>query len=149
MTIPKAAVQKPIPAHPAQLPWVDKSSGLMTQAATQQQSALIGQINGAGRHVPCAAAGTNVITLTPNNGAAAPKLTDYRFGDQFSFVAANNSTGSVTALVAAPSGNLTTIKVYKTNGSAQAGNGDITAGLHYIASFVPTLDSGAGGLVLR
>jgi hypothetical protein len=79
----------------------------------------------------------------------SPLVQGYFDFDTFRAVAANTTTGSVTALVATPQGNLGTIKVFKTNGSAQAGAGDITSGLLYDFTYVGSLDSGNGGFVLR
>lgn len=114
---------------------------------------LRGYVNGGGRIFACMATGTNVITLTPNGhgdeDGVSPLLEGYRFGDGFLFWAQNTSTGSVTATVVPKTGVLTTIKVYKTNGSAQAGSGDVVANSGYIGYFFPHLDAGAGGLILK
>lgn len=44
---------------------------------------------------------------------------------------------------------LDALKVYITGGAAQAGNGDITAGLVYLGVYAYNLDSNAGGIVIR
>lgn len=114
---------------------------------------LRGYVNGGGRIFACMATGTNVITLTPNGhgdeDGVSPLLEGYRFGDAFAFWAEITSTGAVTATVVPKSGSLSTIKVYRTNGSAQAGSGDVVANSFYVAWYVPILDSNAGGLVLK
>lgn len=106
---------------------------------------------GMGRIIPCSASGTNVgsnlITLQPND--AAPSIEGYMFGDCFPFWAPFTSDDPVTATLVPKTGTLATLKVYITNGSAQAGAGDVTDGLFYVAWYVPTLDSNAGGFVLK
>lgn len=103
---------------------------------------------GASRIVPCEASGTNLITLTPLH-PVSPLIDAYRVFDRFTFVAEHTSTGAVTATVVPERGALATLKVYKTGGAAQAGNGDVVAGSLYDAVFNDALDSGNGGLVLK
>ena len=79
----------------------------------------------------------------------APLVKQYADFDTFRFVATNTTTGSVTAQVVTPQGSLSTLNVYKANGSAGAGSGDITAGFQYDLTFVDSLNSGSGGFVLR
>jgi len=146
MTIP-AAFQVPSLLQPAQrIPYVD-SNGVLTNNGWQTAQGIYDFVNGTNRIIPCNASGTNVITLTMLS--ISPLIKGYFDFDTFRAVAAATSTGSVTALVATPQGNLGTIKVFKTNGSAQAGAGDITIGLLYDFTFVDSLDSGNGGFVLR
>ena len=149
MTIPTAAQLTPIPAINARVALVSREGVLTSEAmATLDKWRAYGL--GAGRLIPCHATGTNVITLLPTD--ASPTLEGYRFGDAFLFWAENNSTGAVTAKVKPKSTStytLATIKVYITNGSAQAGAGDVVANSVYVAYFAPHLDSNAGGLVLK
>jgi hypothetical protein len=146
VTIP-ASSQVPSLLQPQQRnPLVD-DSGLLTNNGWQTLQGMFGFINGTNRIIPCNASGTNVITLTMLD--TSPLVQGYFDFDTFRAVAANTTTGSVTALVATPQGNLGTIKVFKTNGSAQAGAGDITSGLLYDFTYVGSLDSGNGGFVLR
>jgi len=91
----------------------------------------------------------NVYTLVPKlheEGAQA-------YGDHMAFfgMAPAASTGSVTAKVQTASGQkiLGTIKVYKTNGTAQAGNTDIALDAYYLWIYASALDGGAGGFVLK
>lgn len=121
--------------------------GRFTPVGIQHQKQMHATFNATARIIPCGCTGTNVLTLTPNPGG--PLLQGYFDYEVFSFVAEHTSTGAVTGTVVPVTGTLDTLKVYKTNGSAQASNGDITAGLHYTATYVDTLDSGAGGFVLR
>ena len=99
------------------------------------------------RLTPCNASGKNVITLTPLT--ASPLITGYVDYEIYSFVAAQTSDGSVTGTVVPESGSLATVKFYKTNGSAQAGAGDVVAGSLYLGIYNDALDSGNGGIVLK
>jgi len=145
--ISAAAKATPLPHANVGRPMVDTETGQLTRHGTQVLSAYREHVVGSNRITPCSASGTNVISLTPNDSAPViEKYVDYEF---FPFVAANNSTGAVTMTVVPRTGALATLKAYKTNGSAQAGAGDITAGLLYIAVYVDSLDSGAGGFVLK
>jgi hypothetical protein len=81
--------------------------------------------------------------------AASPLVSQYADFDTFRFVADATSTGLLSAKVVTPQGTLATLNVYKTNGSAQATTGDVTINLQYDLTFVDSLNSGAGGLVLR
>lgn len=90
---------------------------------------------------PCVAAGTNAITLTPRlhkEGAAT-----YGDGMAWSFTAANDSTGPVTAAV----GDLPAKKVYTNSGALQAGAAVIQADSTYILIYESALDTGNGGFV--
>ena len=146
MTIPASAAVPPL-TNFSQAVAITDSTGKLTQNGIQTLQALVNFLTGMNRIVPCNASGTNVITLTMLQ--TSPQIPQYSDFDTFRAVAANTTTGPVTALVATPSGNLATIKVFKTNGSAQAGNGDVTSGLLYDFTFVDSLDSGNGGFVLR
>lgn len=98
--------------------------------------------------VPCTASGKNVITLTATLHREGART--YEDGMTFQFVAAETSDGAVTAKVQDAEGKaLDTIKVFVTDGAAQAGAGDVTADRLYLAIYNSALDSGAGGLVLK
>jgi len=142
-----AAAQVPSLLQPQQrTPFVD-SATLLTNNGWQTLQGTFGFINGMNRIIPCNASGTNIITLTMLD--VSPLVQGYCAFDSYRAVAANTTTGSVTALVATPQGNLGTLKVYKLNGAAQAGTGDITSGLLYEFIYVDSFDSGNGGFVLR
>lgn len=126
---------------------IDPRTGNWTDYGFNLMSDFRNAINGVNKIIPCVATGTNLITLTPN--PVSPPIERYNDYDIFSFVAANNSTAAVTATVVPLRGTLATVKVYKTNGAAQAGSGDVVAGSLYLAIFNDALDSGAGGLVLK
>lgn len=146
MTIP-AASQVPSLLQPQQRnPLVDEN-GLLTNNGWQTLQGIFGFINGTNRVVPCNASGTNVVTLTMLD--VSPLVQGYYDFDTFRAVAASTTTGTVTALVATPQGNLGTVKVFKSNGAAQATTGDIVSGLLYDFTYVDSLDSNNGGFVLR
>lgn len=147
MTISSEATGTPIAKPNGLFPFVDPQTGLLTEAALQFFNNWRNFIVGMNRLTPCNASGTNVITLTPLD--ASPLIEKYEDFEVFTFVAANNSTGSVTMTVAPRDGSLATLKAYKTNGSAQAGNGDVVAGSLYFAIYNDALDSGNGGFVLK
>lgn len=89
--------------------------------------------------ISCSATGTNTIALTQK--ANQQKVSGYINYQQFSFVAANNSTGNITVNVNA----IGALNLYIADGSTQAGNGIISAGALYIISYNSALNNGAGG----
>lgn len=147
MTISTAATPTPISRPNGVFPVVDLTTGCFTEHGLQLLNGFRNFVVGMNRITPCNASGTNVITLTPLE--ASPLIEKYADFEAFAFVAANNSTGDVTMTVVPRDGTLATLKAYKTNGSAQAGNGDIAAGSFYLAFYVDSLDSGAGGFVIK
>ena len=128
-------------------PFVDLTTGNLTEHGLQVLNQYYNFIVGMNRITPCNATGTNVITLTPLT--ASPLIEKYVDYEIYAFVAANSSTGAVTMTVVPRDGTLATVKAYKTNGSAQAGNGDISANSLYLAIYNDALDSGAGGFVIK
>jgi hypothetical protein len=98
-----------------------------------------------------ASTSSNVITLTLLS--VQPTCIQYADFDDFGFVADATTTGNVTALVMTTVNNnltaLATLNVYKNNGGTQAGNGDITIGRQYWLTYVDSLNSNAGGFVVR
>ena len=146
MAIDAEAQPTPLATLNANVP-VMTGQGRPSVELLRQQSQLVDYVQGMGRIIPCVATGTNVITLTPND--ASPSLEGYIFGDVFAFWAAETSTGSVTMTVVPKTGTLSTLKAYITNGSAQAGSGNVVQNLFYLACYVPILDSSAGGFVLK
>ena len=145
-TIPAAAQPTPQGKPQQHLAFVGPD-GKLTQTGLLFLQGLWQRNLAGNRIIPCHAAGTNVITLTPLG--AHPLIEGYRSYDAFAFTAANTSTGAVTATVVPDVGTLGTIKAYKTNGAAQAGSGDVVANSFYLAFFCDHLDGGAGGLVLK
>jgi len=127
--------------------FVDVKTGNLTQNGYITLQAVSGFINGIARIIPCNASGTNVITLAIV--AQTLLVTQYSDFDTYRAVAANTTTGLVTALVTTAQGSLATIKVFKNNGASLATTGDVTSGLLYDFTYMDSLDSGAGGFVLR
>ena len=147
MSISNAAIGSPIAKPNGLFAFVDVKTGCLTEHGLQLMSQLRGFVVGMNRITPCNATGKNVITLTPLE--ASPLIEKYVDYEVYSFVAEQTSDGSVTATVVPRDGALATIKAYKTNGSAQAGAGDVVAGSLYLAIYNDALDGGAGGLVLK
>lgn len=148
MTIPSTAYVSPLVDPNLGIAFIDSQTGrLSTGHGYQVMAAIVNFLNGMNRIIPCNASGTNVITLTML--ATSPLVKQYNDFDTFRAVAANTSTSTVTALVVTPQGSLSTLNVYKANGATQATTGDITAGLLYDFTFVDSLNSNAGGFVLR
>jgi len=147
MTISAAATGTPIPKVNSLVQFVDPKTGVLSEHGNQLLSAWYNFIVGMNRITPCNATGTNVITLTPLD--AAPLIEKYTDFEIYGFTAANTSTGTVTATVVPKKGTLATLKVYKTDGAAQATTNDIVAGSFYWLVYVDSLDTGAGGFVLK
>jgi hypothetical protein len=146
-----------IPAtfRPSPLVQLDRQLAVIEEGSKDRASptlvsflqALRDFINGMNRITPCSAAGTNLITLTPND--ATPRLEKYIDYEFFVFTAAATSTGLVTMTVVPKNGTLATLKAFKNNGAAQATAGDIVLNSVYIAIFADHLDGGAGGFVIK
>jgi phage terminase large subunit-like protein len=147
MTISAAATATPIPKPNSVFPFIDPKTGLLSEHGNQLLSAWYNFILGMNRVTPCNATGTNVITLTPLD--AAPLIEKYTDFEIYGFTAANTTSGTVTATVVPKKGTLATLKVYKTDGAAQATTNDIVSGSFYWLVYVDSLDGGAGGFVLK
>jgi hypothetical protein len=93
--------------------------------------------------VPCTAAGTNALTLTPIG--SAPSFTSYQNFTSARFVAGASTTGAVTAQFGA----LAALNVYLADGTTQASTGNIQSGHEYVLVFVQALNAGAGGFILE
>lgn len=147
MTISTAATPNPLPKPNGVFPIVDIETGCLTEHGLQMFSKWHGFINGMSRITPCNASGTNLITLAPLE--ASPLIDKYSDFEVFAFVAEQTSNTAVTMTVVPRDGTLPTLKVYKTNGSAQAVSGDVVAGSFYLAIYNDALDAGAGGFILK
>lgn len=145
--IPAGFKPTPLPKPRALVQIVDPQTGSLTSDGVQFFSRIRDYVNAGNRIIPCSASGKNLITLTPND--ATPFLEGYLDYEVFAFTAAQTSDGAVTATVVPLKGTLATIKVFKTNGSAQAGAGDVVAGSLYLAIYSDGLDTGAGGFVIK
>lgn len=147
MSISAAATASPINKPLGNIPVTDPKTGNFSDHGLQLFTQWYNFIVGMNRLTPCNASGSNVITLTPL--AASPLISAYADYEIYSFVAAATSTGTVTATVVPETGTLATVKVFKTNGSAQATTGDIVSGSLYFAIYNDALDSGNGGFVVK
>lgn len=147
MTIPPIAQRRALQAPSATMPFVNPQTGALSPSGSQLLQRWQTTINGANLITPCTAAGANLITLTPFN--VSPSLTAYADYEVYAAVAAATSTGPVTATVVPQTGSLPTLPVYKSNGAAQASNGDIVVGLFYLFVYVDSLNAGGGGFVLK
>ena len=88
--------------------------------------------------------------------AVQPTLVQYADYDSFwiccRMLATTGNDLDAALVVTDVNGNATslaTLNVYKNNGGTQAGNGDIVAGRQYFLTYVDSLNSNAGGFVLR
>jgi len=140
-------------AHPLtppspRLQLVDKS-GLLSSPGLSQMQQIYKLLNGLVPTIACDCTGTNTLTLTPVN--ISPQVQRYVAFLGIAFVAADTSTGTVSAYLSlpAPTGDLDTLPVYKDNGGTAAGAGDIVAGRFYLLYFVDSVNSGNGGFVLK
>lgn len=114
-------------------------SGNQPLSLIDTQSAALGALG----VIPCAAAGQNSITLTPN--ANTPTIASYTdLAPSFSYTAAQTSNGSVSISVAG----IGARQAYKWNGQQVMGTGDSVAGSVYKATFLTALNSGSGGFVV-
>lgn len=147
MTIDSDAIGTPLPRPNGVFPFVDVQTGALTTHGIELLNAWHRFILGMNRLTPCNASGTNTITLTPLD--ASPVIEKYVDFEVFTFVAANTSTGDITATVVPTKGTLGTLKVYVDGGSTQATTGDVTQNRLYFAIYNDALDGGAGGFVLK
>ena len=128
--------------------WINLDTGRPTPYAIQMLEQIWNQIAAGPGVVPCNAVTTgNVIALTPRLHREGART----YGQHFvwAFTADVTTTAAVTAFVTDGTSPLGTIKVYKTNGAAQAGNNDIIAASTYLLVYDGALDSNAGGFVLK
>lgn len=163
-TIATAATIKPIVAPQYHFSWTDQDGNpadgdvtnrngnrqLPSQHARQFYNQTRGFISGTGRIFPCNASNSsNAYTLSLQT--SGPVVEQLNTHDTYGFVAPASSTGLVTATIIGANGQTigSGINVYKNNGAAQATNGDITVNLHYLLTFVDSLNGGNGGFVLR
>lgn len=90
--------------------------------------------------IPCTAAGTNTIALTPIATAFAPTPA-YSNKNLFSFVAVATSTGAVTLNIFG----LGALPLYRADGATQAGASDLLINAFYVAAYNSALNAGSGG----
>lgn len=138
------AISRIAPDRPrANLPFVDPKTGLLTNVGLHNLDQIWQQVAAGFVIVPCVISGTNILTLTPTLATVGgTTLANYM---TFAGVIANTSTGAVTAIL----GTLPAIKVFKSNGAAQAGAGDLVATSLYLFTYNSALDAAAGGFVAK
>ena len=147
MSISTAATGTPISRPNGLFPFIDLTTGCLTEHGLQLLSQYYNFMVGMNRITPCNASGTNIISLTPL--AASPLIEKYVDYEVFSCVAANTTTGAVTMTVVPRDGTLSTLKAYVAAGATQANTGDIVAGSLYFAIYNDALDGNSGGFVLK
>jgi hypothetical protein len=135
------------PATPQRRPAFTDNAGLLTDFGVQVLTEMRKQIAPGFPVVPVKITGTNALTLTPtldSEGGAT-----YGNGMVWRGIPPNTSTGSLTAVVAGPTGSTNkTLKVYKGDGATQAGSGDIVKNQLYDFVYEAALNGGAGGWFL-
>lgn len=147
MTIPASAQPTPIVSPNPGLRFTDERGNLTNNAriALQQMRDYIVNMS---RNIPCNASTTsNIITLTMLQ--IQPQVNQYASYDTYGFVADATSTGNLSALVVTAGGSLATLNVYKSNGATRAGSGDVVQNSQYFLTYVDSLNSSAGGFVIR
>lgn len=115
-------------------------------AFIQMLTQLWSVLNGANVIIPCVAGGTATnITLAPMINTPQPgkpgQAAAYFDYMTFSFISPITTTGATTIQFQS----LGALAALKLNGSAPVGNGDMVQNLHYLATFVDTLN----GFVVR
>lgn len=147
MAASTAAQSTSLPTPNSRVPLTNKD-GTMTVPTLQMLQRLITLVNGLTPGIPCNASfASNVYTLTPFS--ISPQFSNYLDYQSFPFVAPATSTGLITATVVPTTGTIATLPVYKANGATQATTNDILINLFYVIWYVDSLNSGAGGFVLK
>lgn len=140
--------QNEAPNQPQQkYQFVDLDTGFLSSYGLQTLEQIWRQVAANFGTVPTEA--TNVVnfyTLTPILQSEGGRT--YGNHMSWSFVSPFTSTGVVTAAVVGDE-TLPTLKVFKTNGAAQATTGDIVINSLYLVYYNSALDGGAGGFVLK
>ncbi len=94
--------------------------------------------------IPCTASGQNAVLLTPK--ANTPTVASYTdLTPVFAWKQAQTTTSTVTIQVTG----LTAIMAYGSGGGVALGSGDLAAGNSYQASYLSSLNAGAGGFVVN
>jgi len=118
MTISTAGTISPLSRINGEVPFVDITTGKLTEYGVQTLNGWYNHFNGMNRVIPCNASGQNLITLTPLT--ASPLIDKYNDYEVFAFVAADTSTGSVTATVVPRKGTLATLTLLRRRGDGRA-----------------------------
>lgn len=147
MTIPGSAQPTPLVGPSQGMQFVDEK-GYLTASGRISLQKMRDYIVNMNRVMPCNASTTsNVITLTLL--AVQPLVSQYGSYDTYGFVADATSTGNLSALVVTAQGTLATLNVYKANGATRATTGDVVLGSQYFLTYTDSLNTNAGGFVLR
>lgn len=152
MANPKtSAYPTPLQSPTKSFPIVD-DDGVLTAMGMSLLNGIWSALNGANLIIPCSCnqQTVNVISLTPLLTSPVPQQNSQQIGNYtvfstWAFIAQATSTALVTASVSP----LSALRVYKSNGSTQAGSGDIVVNNQYFLTYVDTLNGGTGGFVLR
>lgn len=152
MTIPASARPAPPSSPNSRIALVDPQTGILNNTGINVLTDMLNYYIGTSRMIPCEETGTNILALKML--AVSPLISQYNDYDTYQFIAAATSTGLLTANVTlvqgtTVQGTLATLKVFKSNGAAQATSGDVVSGLQYHLTYADNLDSGNGGFVLR
>ena len=133
----------------ADFKFIDLDTGKLTSYGVQTLEQIWRQVAAGVSSTPCTSvhSGASKYTLTPMLQSEGART----YGNYMPFimVADATSNGAVTALVTSQGKPLAEIKVYKTNGAAQAVAGDIVLNSLYLFIYNSALDGGAGGFVLK
>lgn len=123
--------------------FIDLRTGYLSAAGHELLQQYWRQVAAGFTVTPCTATGTNAVILTPTlHQEGGTGLTDY-MGFAFELPATLSDVMTIT-LASHP-----VRKAYTSLGRAQATTGDGEAGDFFIAWFVQSLDSGAGGFCLK
>jgi hypothetical protein len=141
--------QNVAPSQPKEdFKFINLDTGRLTPYGVQTLEQIFNQVAAGPGVVPCEAVTTgNVIALRPRMHREGARI----YGQHFlwAFTADATTSAAVTAFLTDGINPLATIKVFKTNGAAQAGLNDIIAGSSYLLLYDGALDGGNGGLVLK
>lgn len=128
--------------------FVDIQTGTLTEYGISFLEGLWRQLAPGFPIIPCDfSMAANVITLTPQLDEEGAHT--YATGLGYWALANANSSGDLTGRVKSGTKELSTIKILKTAGAAQATTGDIVSGSVYLFLYHAALDGGAGALVLK
>lgn len=113
------------------------------QVAGSTLDAIFLDIFQLGAITQCSATGTNAIALTATANQAVVTTPLPANQQMFSFVAAGNSSGSVTIAVGAGSA----VPWFRADGTTQLGSGSVVGSTPYTVMFLAALNGGGGGFI--
>jgi len=131
MTIQRAQGPRPPGAPNARLPVID-DNGSFNSTGIGQQTDMLNYFIGTSRLIPCEETGTNVLALTMLS--ISPLIKQYNdydtyqvcCGGDFNWISDGKRNKPIQGSNSA--GTFATLKVFKTNGAAQATTGDVVLG---------------------